>query len=82
MTTPLLIRAAEQLEGVAVDLMKSHTVDGNWPEAGEPSDAWAYKEYLSLLRLSKELRDKQASDVAFGNALSEAFNSGDGSYRP
>lgn len=73
----LLIRAAQLLEGFAVDIKQSHTVPGReWWEIDSKA------KYDELVRVALALREKEKNDMAFANSLGEALNSGDGSYRP
>lgn len=79
--TPLLIRAAELLEELAEDLEASHTVDGVW-KLDDQYDSDAAFEHAELITVAQKLRAREAANVKADRGLSEALNSGDGSYRP
>lgn len=81
MSAPLLIRAAELLEELAADLMESHTCDGVWVLEDEFT-RHAHAEYQELVDIARQLREREEADIRFAQTLSQAFNSGDGSYRP
>lgn len=82
MTAPLLLRAAELLDHHADELKRSHTLpDGTWPETDD-SDVQAQIDHNELCKVADALREKERGDIAFANSLSEALNTGDGSYRP
>jgi hypothetical protein len=81
-TTLLLIRAAELIEHHAESLRRSCTlISGQWNDE-DAAIVRAHANYDEMINIAHELREKERSDIAFANSLSEAFNSGDGSYRP
>jgi hypothetical protein len=81
-SAPLLLRAAELLEELAEELKRSHTIAGGiWP-GNDESVRQAHADHDEMLEVAKGLREKERADLAFANSLSEALNSGDGSYRP
>lgn len=82
MNSPLLIRAAELLEDHAGELRHSCTLStGEWND-GDEADRRAHADHDEMVEIAQRLRAKEKDDLTFANNLSQALNSGDGSYRP
>lgn len=82
MTTPLNIRAAELLEEHAKYLWTIGTTsEGKWNDE-DAHDRETHATHDELIEVARQLRQKEKDGITFAKNMSQALNSGDGSYRP
>lgn len=76
----VLRHAADLLTGLAYDLLACNTTaDGVWDDSDLEAEFSDLDNTAALLRV---LADRAESDIRADAVMSQALNSGDGSYRP